>query len=856
MSSQNHFLLNTGLGTGDETHRSLPTRILGPLAKRIVTSIAAAENHSLCVTGEINILSMIFGMLFCDFSSYFCSWKAFDGGCYAWGSNGFGQLGMPSEQQERLSPRRVDDLKTVFVVSVAAGARHSVALTKSGDVYCWGDNKSGQCAGSSPVSNSRPARVEALASASRTCIAISASEFSALALTRPPTNAEALSSLPVNVVYGWGHGSHVPLKVSFPTADQTSMQNQDSIFSRTTCVNPVSIACAKYHNVAISADGRVFTWGVSSESLGLEKREKKERNRKMHTNSVIASPQLVVGMLPENGGGRAVAVAASESHSAVITGEGHLFTWGSSYGNNTLGHKGVRYQPNPRKVKRVHRAVGLAVAKEHTALLIGTSFPRLPHNTPSETETVFNPLALKDSVALEISRSIDLTNVIPISCIAGNLNSKPLLEYCKKFIEMNLDGVLGSCNMPDLESWLANCSDSSGIIRDQNKDDVFHPFLFHLAGSDDWMQNSLNTLRSLKGCIEKQKKKSKKHTSTKFDQHGSSKVVITLRESAESSAHPVAAAINDAKKFAENKKDVEDIPRSTSSSSKKFFCDVCAISCPDSSSYTLHMSGRKHRNRLNHTQHEEEKEVAEQMMNMKRMQLMDAEKSQLATTQIINKPNAWVSPQPTKQQLKSPYTKPRSNSLLGIMNDELRNSTPSHSTPKIYPKSRSDLSGKKLSFTPEPSKKLWATTTTPISSLSLGAFIPKDHIQANELQIAKASWAAHKPAEKNSMSAPHHTAKSFFDIQKEEQDNREKEDSVCHLGGNKWFVQQRDRAASIEQIQKKEQEEAEWEALVADQKRIEEEIAREAAKTKAKKIRSQRNRQQRRKKSANSTTKA
>ena len=45
----------------------------------------------------------------------------------------------------RLSPRRVEgDIKQSFVVAVAAGDRHSVALTKLGEVYCWGDNKSGQ----------------------------------------------------------------------------------------------------------------------------------------------------------------------------------------------------------------------------------------------------------------------------------------------------------------------------------------------------------------------------------------------------------------------------------------------------------------------------------------------------------------------------------------------------------------------------------------------------------------------------------------------------------------------------------------------------------------------------------------
>jgi len=109
------------LGLGDEHHRPLPTRILGSLTKRIVSSIAAAENHSLCSTS--------------------------DGKVFAWGSNGFGQLGYSTasssdESSSRLSPRRIQgELKQVFVVAVAAGARHSVALTQLGEVYCWGDNK-------------------------------------------------------------------------------------------------------------------------------------------------------------------------------------------------------------------------------------------------------------------------------------------------------------------------------------------------------------------------------------------------------------------------------------------------------------------------------------------------------------------------------------------------------------------------------------------------------------------------------------------------------------------------------------------------------------------------------------------
>lgn len=81
-----------------------------------------------------------------------------DGAVFAWGSNGFGQLGIQSSrgnaQQNldgisgggsRLSPRRVEgELKHSFVVGVACGERHSVALTRLGEVYCWGDNKKGQ----------------------------------------------------------------------------------------------------------------------------------------------------------------------------------------------------------------------------------------------------------------------------------------------------------------------------------------------------------------------------------------------------------------------------------------------------------------------------------------------------------------------------------------------------------------------------------------------------------------------------------------------------------------------------------------------------------------------------------------
>ena len=332
------------LGTGDENHRPLPTRVLGPLARRHVLSIAAAVNHSLCSTS--------------------------DGGLYSWGSDRFGQLGLGTVSsgaskakgsfdgavEQRCIPRRVESMRNAFVVAVAAGDRHSVALTRKGEVYCWGDNSKGQLGmmlrgesrgkkSGSPGSNTsccdRPTRVDALwlSSPKKRVASIAAAEQSTLVLALPTrlNESSGASSLPVNSVYSWGHGNSSPVKIHFPATDTSNksaghrgLQRQGRFSGLN--VNPISISAAKHHNAAITSDGRCFTWGLHSEPLGVSSDGNGEADgwesgdRRMKRNSsagsmVIASPQLVTGMLPENGGGLAIAVSASENHTAVLTGK-------------------------------------------------------------------------------------------------------------------------------------------------------------------------------------------------------------------------------------------------------------------------------------------------------------------------------------------------------------------------------------------------------------------------------------------------------------------------------------------------------------------------------------------------------
>ena len=378
------------LGLGDQQPPQCPLfkRIVGPLSRQVVCGVAAAENHSLCVTTR--------------------------GVVYAWGSNRFGQLDGRSSGTCGSSslPRRVADLHQHPCVAVAAGAQHSVALSKLGEVFVWGDNSAGKL-GVPPRSGTsiyKVQRVEGLwlsssstSSTPKVAIAIAAAEHSTLALI----GANSSSGLTqVNTVYEFGHGNHVPIRIHFDSSSTTAGAKNPtpsvSFSSRgQRRVNPTGIACARYHNAAITSEGFVYTWGLRAESLGRDNKNQQRRN---------SVPQLVTGMLPEQGGGLAVAIAASDSHTAVICDDGALYTWGTTHENNVLGHAGVRWQPNPKRVPGVHRAVSVAVAKEHTVLLIGTSLPPIPNTNGS--------CSLAQIAASKVAEYVDVFNILPMMIMA------------------------------------------------------------------------------------------------------------------------------------------------------------------------------------------------------------------------------------------------------------------------------------------------------------------------------------------------------------------------------------------------------------------------------------------------------
>lgn len=108
---------NTGSGGTGSCRNEVPAEVSFPGGTRPVVAVAAGASHSLAVTD--------------------------DGKVYSWGANTSGQLGRPNSGPSA-NAQQVTGLGPAVIAGVAAGDNHSLARTRDGIVYAWGDNTYGQ----------------------------------------------------------------------------------------------------------------------------------------------------------------------------------------------------------------------------------------------------------------------------------------------------------------------------------------------------------------------------------------------------------------------------------------------------------------------------------------------------------------------------------------------------------------------------------------------------------------------------------------------------------------------------------------------------------------------------------------
>ena len=268
-----------------------------------------------------------------------------NGSVYAFGYNGYGQLGNNTYTSSSL-PILIGSTALgnssygslglnvynagYVIVAVACGYYHTIALDSNGNVHAWGYNTQGQL-GNNQSTGSSPNYISLVP------INVSSPGFGTLvgkSIVSIACGYHHTIALDSNGnVHAWGYNpygqlgnntsgnqSNIPINISSPG------------FGTLVGKSIVAIACGQHHTVALDSNGNVHAWGNNGEGeLG-----------NLGTISIvpvnISSPGFgsIVGKT-------IVAIACGQSHTIALDSNGNVHAWGynpyGQLGNNTSGNQ-------------------------------------------------------------------------------------------------------------------------------------------------------------------------------------------------------------------------------------------------------------------------------------------------------------------------------------------------------------------------------------------------------------------------------------------------------------------------------------------------------------------------------------
>uniref|UniRef100_A0A183CCW1 Rod_C domain-containing protein n=1 Tax=Globodera pallida TaxID=36090 RepID=A0A183CCW1_GLOPA len=326
---------------GPFVHTSIPQAVKLPDSRLEIRAVSCGTEHVLLLT--------VVGRLF------------------SWGLNRYGQCGDGTEKPI-VSPIEIKG-KWGSIVSICAGHYHSGFVSESGEIYLWGWGLYGQLGNGGIADLRRPTKSRpftALGCVKTICLGYS----------------HTLALCFDGRVFGCGALSHGQLGVDPRHLEGNPIKATNPI--QLPFPMPISLLASKYfHGIALGVDetkkGVLFEWGDSPQSLKMktflqrrlrskQKKAKGKTGEHEHpsmaesaqiadvlgepvTSMVNVQPvHLRIRKLCEWDDGSVKALSAGFNHSALLTVDGELFTWGKSL-EMQLGHLNRKEKVQPTKVE-------------------------------------------------------------------------------------------------------------------------------------------------------------------------------------------------------------------------------------------------------------------------------------------------------------------------------------------------------------------------------------------------------------------------------------------------------------------------------------------------------------------------
>ncbi|MEI7908405.1 MAG: cadherin-like beta sandwich domain-containing protein [Verrucomicrobiota bacterium] len=316
------------LAWGTNTASSLPVAVdaSGVLAGKTVLATAAGSNHTLAL----------------------CS----DGSLAGWGTNSFGQLGNNSSTASSV-PVAVNTsgvLAGKTVIAVAAGNAYSLALCSDGTVAAWGLNTAGQLGNNSTTRSLVPVALNTAGVLNgKTVVAIAAGNSHCLAVCGDGTLA------------AWGDNGFGQLGNNSTTQSLVPVAVSSS--GTLTGKAVVAVSAGSTHSLAVCADGTVAAWGNNNAG---------QLGNGTNTNSLVPVTVSSAGVLS---GKAVVAVAAGGAHNLALCADGTLAAWGSNgsgqVGDNAVTSRTLPVLVNTAGILSGKAVVALAAGNSHSLALCG-----------------------------------------------------------------------------------------------------------------------------------------------------------------------------------------------------------------------------------------------------------------------------------------------------------------------------------------------------------------------------------------------------------------------------------------------------------------------------------------------------